>query len=206
MLLLLWYGLWADTLPRLTTYSSDDDDVTLLLAAQTDTQAFGLVYQRYIDDVFRYLEVLVANVEDAEDLSQQTLLKIYQIIPKLHANFATLPLRNGSIRGLLFHIAHNLAIDHLRKKRSTIAWQHLPEPLHPAAPGDLEADIIQQDQYRQLRCQLQYLSSDKQRLIALHYGTNLSARVIAEMLNKSHAAVAKMLQRVLQEVKRRYEI
>lgn len=199
MLLLLLYGLWADAPPRITTYSSDDDDVTLLLAARTDSQAFALLYQRYASCIFQYLEFRLANVQDAEDLSQQVFLQLYK---------TRLPTQLGkdSIRGWLFYAAHNLAIDHLRKKRSTVAWQHLPEPLHPVAPGDMEAETIWRDQCLRVRRHLHRLSPEKQELIALYYGANLSARAVAEILNKSPAAVTKMLQRTLQEVKNRYEI
>jgi RNA polymerase sigma-70 factor, ECF subfamily len=78
-------------------------------ASQGDVEAYNLLVSRWEKRVFNYLLRLVANREDALDLSQDVFLKAYQNLPKL-----------GDVdrfSSWLFRIAHNEAFSMLRKRR-----------------------------------------------------------------------------------------
>ena len=78
-------------------------------ARKGDIEAYNLIVSRWEKRVFNYLLRLVANREDALDLSQDVFLKAYQNLRKLE-DPAKFP-------GWLFRIAHNEAFSLLRKNR-----------------------------------------------------------------------------------------
>src|SRR5262249_37807558 len=78
-------------------------------ARKGDVEAYNLLVSRWEKRVFNYLLRLVANREDALDLSQDVFLKAYQNLPKLDAP--------EKFEGWLFRIAHNEAFSLLRKRR-----------------------------------------------------------------------------------------
>ena len=98
-----------------------EDRDLIAKARRGDVEAFNLLVSRWEKRVFNYLLRLLANREDALDVSQDVFLKAYQNLPKLDdaARFA----------GWLFRIAHNEAFSLLRRKR--------PESELPADPSVL---------------------------------------------------------------------
>lgn len=86
-----------------------EDRDLIAKARRGDVEGYNLLVSRWEKRVFNYLLRLVANREDALDLSQDVFLKAYQNLPKLDdpAKFA----------GWLFRIAHNEAFSLLRRKR-----------------------------------------------------------------------------------------
>jgi RNA polymerase sigma-70 factor (ECF subfamily) len=90
-----------------------EDRDLIAKARRGDVEAFNLLVSRWEKRVFNYLLRLLANREDALDVSQEVFLKAYQNLPKLDAveKFA----------GWLFRIAHNEAFSLLRRKRPETA-------------------------------------------------------------------------------------
>jgi len=86
-----------------------EDRDLIAKARRGDVEAYNLLVSRWEKRVFNYLLRLVANREDALDVSQDVFLKAYQNLPKLDepAKFA----------GWLFRIAHNEAFSLLRRRK-----------------------------------------------------------------------------------------
>ena len=86
-----------------------------------DPEALGALLARYQNRLFRYLLRLVRETATAEDLFQQTWLRVAEKIGRYD------PRR--SFEAWLFSIAHHLAIDHFRRHRP----ESLDEPLESGA-------------------------------------------------------------------------
>ena len=82
-----------------------------------DLEAIAGLMERYQHRLYRYLLRLVLQPSLAEDLFQQTWLRVMERIQNYD------PRR--SFEGWLFAVAHNLAIDHLRRRRP----ESLDEPI-----------------------------------------------------------------------------
>jgi len=89
-----------------------EDRDLIAKARRGDVEAYNLLVSRWEKRVFNYLLRLVANREDALDVSQDVFLKAYQNLPKLDdpAKFS----------GWLFRIAHNEAFSLLRRRKPEI--------------------------------------------------------------------------------------
>jgi hypothetical protein len=100
--------------------------VRIRKARRGDVEAYNLLISRWERRIYNYLLRIVANREDALDLSQDDFLKAYQNLRKLDdpARFAP----------WLYRIAHNEAYSLFRKRRPEGETEELhPETLEGAA-------------------------------------------------------------------------
>lgn len=81
--------------------SAAKTDKALIEKAKTDLNAFGKLYDLYVDDVFRFVYFKVSNKEDAEDITARTFEKALKAIK----NFKW---KGYSFKTWLFVIAKNI--------------------------------------------------------------------------------------------------
>src|SRR5260370_35862972 len=103
-----------------------DSELTRLRGG--DVEAVAALMERYQHRLYRYLLRIVRHPETAEDLFQQTWLRVMERIRRYDSQ--------RSFEGWLFALAHNLAIDHLRRYRP----ESLDEPL---PSGDARSELIE---------------------------------------------------------------
>lgn len=107
---------------RMTT----DEDAPLVARARAgDRAAFDALVVRHARSVGRLARRLVGNAEDAEDVVQETFVRVFQHLHSFRGQ--------ASFRTWSMHIALNLAQDRLRSRRKT------------PSPRDLAAGIAPQD-------------------------------------------------------------
>ncbi|GCE46721.1 RNA polymerase sigma-70 factor (ECF subfamily) [Thermosporothrix hazakensis] len=98
------------------------------------TGSYELLVQRYMHQVYRVVYGVVHQREDAEDITQEVFLKVYNGLPRLE--------KASSFPGWLYRIAANTALDALekmqRRKSNEIS---LPEP-QPVAVAGLEDSVL----------------------------------------------------------------
>src|SRR5215471_13397736 len=105
-------------------------DADVVRLRRGDLNALSELVTRYQNRLYRYLLRLVRQSAEAEDLFQQTWLRVVEKIGSFDAS------RNFD--AWLFTLAHNLAIDYLRRVRP----QSLDEPLVDSGHGEIVADRI----------------------------------------------------------------
>src|ERR1043166_2197514 len=98
------------------------DEVSRLRRGDPDALAAAIA--RYQHRLYRYLQRFVGDASEAEDLFQQTWLRVLENLRRYDAR--------RSFEAWLFSIAHNLAVDNLRRRRrlSTArrSEEHTSEP------------------------------------------------------------------------------
>jgi RNA polymerase sigma-70 factor (ECF subfamily) len=174
-----------------------NEELDLVQAARRDPAAFEPLYRYYLSPVYRYLRLRCGSEEEAADLTQQVFLRALAALPDYRPQ--GLP-----FSAWLFRIARNAAIDAHRRQHSTVAWNFLPEALHPVSAQDPESMTLQQERLAQLRDLLAKLSQDKRELLALRFASGLTAPEIAAVVGKSEAAVKKQLTRLIAHLKEQY--
>lgn len=85
------------------------EEALVLQAAAGDERAYGVLVKRYYNRLFNFVRSMVRNEELAEDITQESLVKAYFSLKKLH--------NPGSFKSWLFRIANNNTLDWLRRKR-----------------------------------------------------------------------------------------
>ena len=85
------------------------DEELMLSCRDGDEGAFETLYRRYEKPIFSFIYRMVLSAEDAEDLCQETFLKVVRAKKKYRAS--------AKFKTWLFHIALNLCRDRIRRMK-----------------------------------------------------------------------------------------
>ncbi len=105
----------------------DHDDKLVARYLAGEVEAFDELLRRYKDGLFSYLYSMVRSREEAEDLLQETFLRVIAALPRYRAR--------GKFRAWIFKIARNLVQDRARKLMVT----GVPVRLETSEPDTTEA-------------------------------------------------------------------
>jgi RNA polymerase sigma-70 factor (ECF subfamily) len=167
-----------------------NDEAQLVLQAQNDPTAFGVLYERYIDRVYAYIYHRVGNAQDTEDLTARTF---YRALDKLH----TYEDRGLPFSAWLFRIAHNLVAnwhrDHSRRN-----FLSLDRLWFQSKEGDTpEEKVEEEERHEALWDAINELPDDRRNLLLYKFSSRLSNLEIGEMMNKSESAIKSLYFRTL---------
>lgn len=172
--------------PREGVVHDDGTDAALVARAQHDRHAFGALYDRYFDAVYRYCFVRLGGAEWAEDAAHQVFVRALEGVSRYQ--------ESGRFRSWLFTIAHNVVVDELAMRPQRLTHDELDRFTDPT-PGP-EADALAAVELQRVRSALAQLPPDQQRAIELRVA-GLTGREIARELGRSHEAVKMLQQRGL---------
>lgn len=172
---------------------SIQDEPALVEAARSDTDAFSILYQRYLTPVYRYLLGRSNNVHDAEDL---TALVFTEVLEGLVAHRYR---KGGCFAAWLFTIARRRLIDFYRQH----PMAPLDDPPSPE-PGLLTA-IEKGEDLECLAKLIDQLDDKSQELLRLRFSAGLSFREIGILEGRSEAAVKMAVYRMLDFLRAHWE-
>jgi RNA polymerase sigma-70 factor, ECF subfamily len=174
-------------------FTQTTDELALVRAAQTDAQAFGVLYDRYIQRIYRYCHYRTNNAADAEDITAQIFLAALEALPRYR--------QDGHFAGWLFSIARNKVMDYHRR----VPHMLLDESTLPPIYTDMALDIEKSQRRENLLRLIQFLAEEERELLYLRYVAELSFAEIAKALQKNEDAVKKMLYRLIARMKNELE-
>ena len=123
----------------LVEYRARTDEELAALVANGDRDAWGLLYERHVDALFAYAARILRDADAAADVVQITYVKAWQALGRRDRSI-------GDVRGWLFTIARNAALDEMRKagridlRDGTIAALQLPDPSRASDPAAVAMD------------------------------------------------------------------
>lgn len=142
-----------------------------------DTDAFGELYDLYVDNIYRYIYFRVER-EEALDLTENVFLKAWENLKSYKK------VSNKYFSSWLYRIAHNIVIDHYRGRRETvdITDLNLPDEKRMNDPVVLTEQSLSHDA---LRKAVGKLNKKYRQLILLKYVSGLSNPEIAKVMGRS---------------------
>ena len=148
-------------------------------AQQHDQEALAQLYEEHFDKIYRYVTLRIGNEMEAEDVTQQVFVNTLQSI-------SSFKWRGISFSAWLFRIAHNQAVDYLRKKKR--AAIPLDESL---ADSDSNPQLIAEDKQdiEQLLQATKKLTEAQREVISLRFTSGLPIAEVAKVMGKSQGAV-----------------
>lgn len=165
---------------------------TLAVRARNgDTAAFGDLYERLLDKIYRYVYYRVSNQQDAEDLTETVFLKAWQ-------GLANYKVESAPFTAWLYRIAHNTVVDHYRTRKNTESLADHPYLLDKQE--SVEAQVFLQTEVRKLRAILQEMTPIHQEVLVLRFINGLSPAETAAVLEKSNGAIRVLQHRALKEL------
>ena len=175
---------------------SFNDKFLIAGASSGDEQAFGKLYDKYIDEIYKFIVMRVRSSDEAQDLTSEVFLKTWEYISTGEEK------QIDNIRALLYRIARNIVIDHYRQSGRELS--PLDEELFDKIPDkslDLERDAQIKDDIREALSMVDELSEDYRELVLMRYVQDLKVKEIAQILDKSSGAVRVSLHRAIKQLK-----
>ena len=180
------------------TPAADEDEAALVGRAQSNPEAFGQLYEMYVERVYSYIYHRVGNVQDAEDLTARTF---YRALEKLDAYED----RGLPFSAWLFRIAHNLVAnwhrDHSRRQVFSLdkLWWRSSDELRPDQAVEANAERTE------LWDAINRLPEERRNLLLYKLNTTLSNLEIGELMNKSESAIKSLYFRTLAALRKDLE-
>lgn len=167
------------------------------LQSKQDPDAFAELYDLYVRRIYRFVFFKVSGHEEAEDLTSDVFLKVWNYIAEKK--------EVKSFSGLLYRIARNCIIDLYRQKyaQSTpILISDLPEGVDIAEPSDLGEVIGTKVEAQKIVSTIKKLKREYQEILTFKYVDELSIDEISEIVGKGKIAVRVTLHRALNKLKK----
>jgi RNA polymerase sigma-70 factor (ECF subfamily) len=172
--------------------------VEVVEQAQTGNKsAFDTLYQHFYTPISKYLAHMVGDDEEGRDLAQETFLKAWQSLARLHNKFR--------FDTWLYRIATHTAIDHLRRRKfrwsrcNNTGEDSLPESMCVSGPEELVAEM-EHIQQALAQVSLKYRSC-----LILQLVVDLTQREIAASLNISEKSVSIYVSRGCEQFRLAYQ-
>ena len=167
------------------------DERQLVLQAQDgDAEAFGRIYDGYVERIYRFVFFRVEDQQTAGGITSQVFLKAWSNLDRFE--FTRTP-----YIAWLYTIAHNTVIDHYRTRKVTTAL----EDVQLSQPDDAEAVENQIDltvEMKTIKTAMQSLTDDQQQVLHLRFIEGMSNTEIARQLGKREGAIRALQMRGLQ--------
>ena len=174
---------------KLTSEEREEKSQDLVAAIRSDPQRFLDLYQLWLDPIYFYFLRLTQHKECAEDLTADFFLKLINILSKYKAK--------GKFSSWLFKVAHNLAMDHLRRENHS----NTDQPLYGnESKAWIGGGTLDRDEIILLKQAIQTLSIEEQELLHLRFMEDLSFAEVASIVRKSEQSVKKAVYRILKNL------
>ena len=166
----------------------------LLLAARMgDQEALTDLYNRTSTGVYNTIRFIVKDEDNVLDIMQDTYIKAFDSLDQLQ--------KASKFEPWIKRIAHNKAIDYLRRSKPLIFSEMVPDDsdevlqFEDVRPDVQPAEVADQKETARLIKQiLDSLPEDQRACIALYYYDQLSVKEIAQVLQIPEATVKSRLQ------------
>lgn len=172
-----------------------DEDLVLEIQLSGNTAMFGEIYHRYSRVVLGKAMSIVMNKAEAEDLTHDIFLKLYQNIHKYR--------KSGSFGSWFNTMTYNYCFDHYRKSRRR-RWSDI-EFIPEQGAEDPEIDTLSEKQLFEvqvdrLEVYMSKLSGEERGILLMKYKDDMGVSEIAAAMKLSNSAVKMRLKRARDKI------
>lgn len=181
-------------LKRQKSTKQSKEEELLISQAKQDAASFGKLYDLYAPSIYRYILSRTGNIQDAQDITSQTFLKVLEKLSSYH--------HRGYFSAWLFSIARSRYIDHFRmrnQEEKLIATKNLESQF------DILSIVIDRERLVNLDHILALLSDEELDLLRLRIVAELTFSEMAEILRKTEDSTKKKYYRLLARLQSQLE-
>ncbi|OQX97800.1 MAG: hypothetical protein B6I24_07575 [Bacteroidetes bacterium 4572_128] len=153
-------------------------------------ETFKYIYNKYFDNIRRYLYYRSNDTELSTDIAQEVFIKFWKKDFKY----------NKKTKSLLYKIASNLFVDYIRKKKNET--EYLKEIKFQFKEASLENNLEYKELKENYEKKLARLPEKQRTTFLMHRMENLKYKEIAERLKVSIKTVEKRMSMALSELKK----
>lgn len=161
----------------------EEDAALARRAASGEAEAFGVLYDRYVDAVYRYVFYRVRNEAEAEDVTSDVFMRALRAIPKYEPRQAFL--------AWLYRIARNAVIDRGRRQASRQQVSFEDALAHPNADQVVNPDsgLLAGSDASVVRVAMQQLTPLQQEILVLRYVEGYDTKTISKLVGKRDGTI-----------------
>jgi RNA polymerase sigma-70 factor (ECF subfamily) len=172
----------------------DVSEMDLVARAQDrDTTAFGRLYERYMEQIYRYIYYRVSDRDEAEDLTETVFVKAWEALPRFRP-------RGATFRAWLYRIAHNAVIDRHRTRKEVVPLEQAQDWLDVEASSPEDAAEAAQETAR-LGAALSQLKPRLRQVILHRFVNGLSHDETAQVMGLRKGHVRVLQHRALRQMR-----
>ncbi|MBI1877913.1 MAG: sigma-70 family RNA polymerase sigma factor [Chloroflexi bacterium] len=173
------------------------DDVAeaqLIEQAKTDPEAFGRLYELYVEKIYNYIYYRLGNHHDAEDLTAKVFYRALNHIARYNN-------KGVPFAAWLYRIAHNLVVNWHRdhSRRQLVGLEDLDLSSDKQENPQLAAERANESEL--LLTAIQRLPRERQELLVLKFVERMSNAEIGQVLGRSEGAIKSLYHRTLVSLK-----
>jgi RNA polymerase sigma-70 factor (ECF subfamily) len=172
-------------------------DAALVVAAKAgDASAFGELYERYRDAIYRFCLARTGTAHDAEDLTSDVFVKALQSIDRYQD-------RGLPFAAFLYRIARNAAIDRSRTLKQPFSFDGLL--VEPASKQNVELEAAFAVEKSILLGALARLKQEHRDVIVMRFIEGYAALEVAQILGKTEGAIRTLQHRALERLRKEFD-
>ena len=181
----------------MNTLKSMTDEELVVCYAQGNNAAFDTLLGRYKSSVYSYIYYIVQDKELAEDIFQETFVKVIMTIKQGRYT------ENGKFKAWIMRIAHNLIIDYFRQERNenVVSNDEVEVDLFnniKLCEGTVEDRLVRRQVLSDVRNLVKHLPDNQREVLEMRYYQDLSFKEIAEKTGVSiNTALGRMRYAIL---------
>ncbi|MGB8651217.1 MAG: sigma-70 family RNA polymerase sigma factor, partial [Mycobacteriales bacterium] len=162
-----------------------------------DAEAFGELYDRYVDQVYRYVAYRVGSVQLAEDLTSETFLRALRRI-------GSFTWQGRDVGAWFVTIARNLIADHYKsgRYRLELTTDDVTESGSAPVQAGPEGEVLEAMQNKVLLEAVKQLNAEQQECIVLRFLQGLSVAETAQVMGKNDGAIKALQYRAIRTLGR----
>jgi RNA polymerase sigma-70 factor (ECF subfamily) len=161
----------------------EEDAALARRAGSGEAEAFGVLYDRYVDAVYRYVFYRVRNEAEAEDVTSDVFMRALRAIPKYEPRQAFL--------AWLYRIARNAVIDRSRRQGARQQVSFEDALAHPNADQVVNPDagLLAGSDASVVRVAMQQLTPLQQEILVLRYVEGYDTKTISKLVGKRDGTI-----------------
>jgi RNA polymerase sigma-70 factor (ECF subfamily) len=170
------------------------NEFDLVEQAKTDPDAFGEIYEQYVDKIYNYVYYRIGNHYEAEDLTAKVFHRALNHIPNYNN-------KGVPFVAWLYRIAHNLVANWHRdnSRRKVVALEQVSlRGSHQESPHQL---VERANERELLLAAIQQLPPERQELLTLKFIERMSNAEIGRVMGRSEGAIKSLYYRTLVTLK-----
>jgi RNA polymerase sigma-70 factor (ECF subfamily) len=168
-----------------------DDNALIKAFRNGDRDAFGALYDRYLDRIYRFIYYKTFSPEVTTDLTSDVFHKAYTKINTFNET-------RGTFSAWLYRIARNSVIDHYRTARTSVPLEDVFD-LGEHDPGQAANDVLLTMNH--VRVYLDKLTPRQREILMLRVWEEKSYAEIAEIIGGTEGSAKMAFSRVMKELR-----
>lgn len=169
--------------------NQNNSDKELIKAARKDPTQFALIFEKYGENIYRYLFSHTQHLQEAEDITAQTFLVAMESIQQYRGD--------GHFSAWLFGIARNKLMDHFRQSKDVSSLEFI----EISTSKNTLDDVIRDEEISSLSKLLQALPEEDQELLRLRFLGDMSFPEMSVLLGKKEDTIKKSVYRLVAKLK-----